>query len=211
MIGIIDYGLGNAYSVQSAFSDIGVKSILLDVPNLLPVEIQGLVIPGVGNFGEGIVKLKKSGWFNFLKDNGTDGVPILGICLGMHMLFSSSEESPLDRGLDLISAEVTKLPQGQIRIPNMGWRTLDNCSHSVLLKGLTNERFYHVHSYGVTDIGKKGDTKLKINNSEIIVSIRRGNVFGVQFHPEKSLKQGLVLLSNFYTYCNNEDNSNITD
>ena len=201
MIGIIDYGLGNAHSVQSAFSEIGVKSILLDAPNKLSVEIQGLVIPGVGNFSVGIEKLKKSGWFNFLKDNGTDGVPILGICLGMQMLFSSSEESSLVRGLDLITAVVTKLPEGKIRIPNMGWRTLDSSSDSVLLKGLSGEKFYHVHSYGVLDIGKKGDTKLKINNSEIIVSIRRGNVFGVQFHPEKSLKQGLVLLNKFYTYC----------
>jgi imidazole glycerol-phosphate synthase subunit HisH len=211
VIGIVDYGLGNSLAVKQAYREIGVKAVLLKNPNDMVNGIKGLVIPGVGSFGEGVSMLKNSSWFEYLKNNGCSGMPILGICLGIQLLFKSSEEDPSIEGIGLISADVLKLPAGRARIPNMGWRIVKNYGNSQLLNGLSGIKFYHVHSYGFIDNPKEGDSSITVNGLQVIVAVRSKNVFGVQFHPEKSLKQGLSLLRNYYTFCCNENYTNITD
>tara|TARA_Y100001958_G_scaffold16248_1_gene9918 strand:+ start:8533 stop:9144 length:612 start_codon:yes stop_codon:yes gene_type:complete len=201
MIGVINYGLGNSLSVISAFEEIGIECILLDEPSKLLPSVIGLVIPGVGSFKEGINKLEESGWKDWLISNGSLNIPVLGICLGMQLLFESSEESPDVIGLGLIKGNVSRLNSGNEPVPNMGWRRISVNKINELLLDIENNSFYHVHTFGVKNISRNSIASIFFNLEKINVVVQSNKLFGVQFHPEKSLKQGLKILDNFYKIC----------
>jgi imidazole glycerol-phosphate synthase subunit HisH len=203
MIGVINYGLGNSSSVISAFEEIGIESVLLDNPEQVNDNIKGLVIPGVGSFEEGMNKLDESGWKKWLISNGSSEIPVLGICLGMQLFFDSSEESPGTAGLGLIRGCIGALKPGKEPIPNMGWRrvSVDN-DDNVLFRDIDTPKFYHVHSFGLKKINHNSVATIVFNSEIINVAVHFNRIFGIQFHPEKSLNQGLKILDNYYQFCN---------
>lgn len=201
-IGIIDYGVGNLTSVKNALNFISVEVKVCTRSDELN-DLHGIILPGVGSFPAGMKNLESLGIIPAIDDKVRSGLPLLGICLGMQLLSSSSDEFILTKGLDLIPGSVKKLDDqnGKLRIPHIGWNgvVFDNCS---LTKGLDKEEdFYFVHSYGFSDSKKdyvKGVTQY---GDEVVAIVERDNIFGTQFHPEKSQKAGLTMLKNFSNLC----------
>lgn len=207
MIVIIDYGLGNLGSVKNALDTIGIESITSS--SVKDIEIgSGLILPGVGSASEGIRNLRKSGLDKAIKGHIKKNKPILGICLGMQLLFTRSEEGEA-RCLDVIEGEVHKLTIKE-KVPHMGWnQVVIKDKESQLFANIPDNRyFYFVHSYYCKPKEKKilnGSTNYDI---DFCSSIQKNTVFGVQFHPEKSGENGLRLLQNFakIVYANNPRN-----
>tara|TARA_A100000164_G_scaffold367262_1_gene389054 strand:- start:55 stop:663 length:609 start_codon:yes stop_codon:yes gene_type:complete len=198
MISVIDYGRGNLYSIHSALR-------FLDVEHEMTDEIQKIansshiILPGVGAFGAGINALEQTGLIEPLCKAVRRGVPLLGICLGMQFLVDGSEEFGNHKGLGLIRGKVFRLPKnGSDRIPNVGWRKLEPAPNSFLSNMSPNTMAYFVHSFaprlsGPQDIA----ATIPFNGENIPAIIRRENVVGYQFHPEKSGSAGLNLIQNF--------------
>jgi glutamine amidotransferase len=203
MIAVIDYGIGNVRSVLNAFEYIGAQVTLTRDHNTL-AKADGLVLPGVGAFGEGMRRLDAHNLREELTSLALKGKPFLGICLGFQMLMRSSTEQGKHQGLTLIDHEVVKLPV-KARLPHKGWssvNTSSEISHPKLLEGLEGELFYFVHSYGVVKPPQAmiaGFTTYA--ECEIVALIESGNIFGTQFHPEKSGEAGLQMLRNFRNLC----------
>ncbi len=200
-IAIFDYGAGNLFSLKSALERNGAESveIIYDLKDL--DRFDGLVLPGVGNFDPAIESIEDGARH---LDRAIDrGMPVMGICLGMEMLFERSEEGKLD-GLKILDGEVVLLPKNKVKIPHMGWNNLQIKRDSKLLKGVKdNSWVYFVHSYRTAP----KDRKLVVATSDYGVSvpavIERDNLIGVQFHPEKSGEVGAVMLRNFIKMCDN--------
>jgi len=201
MIVIVDYGMGNLKSVQNAFAKIGHRTLITDDPKQIK-KASALVLPGVGAFRDAIKFLKDKKIDKELIDAIKAGKPFLGICLGMQLLFAFSEEGGLFAGLNIIPGGAKRLPVS-VKCPHLGWNRVkfiynDNQSMNSIFKDVWDESyFYFVHSY-----------YCEVDNSRIIYSttdyglvfpssIRRDNLYGVQFHPEKSSEQGLKILKNF--------------
>lgn len=204
MIGVIDYGIGNVRSVLNAFEYIGAKVVLSSNPAVL-AKASGLVLPGVGAFGEGMRRLETRGLRELLINLASAGKPLLGICLGFQMLMRSSTEQGQHQGLALIDHEVVRLPV-QARLPHIGWSHVkaaaDVSASPKLLAGLDNELFYFVHSFGVVKQAQPIVAGIAhYDGCEITALIESGNVFGTQFHPEKSGEAGLQMLRNFRNLC----------
>ena len=196
-IALIDYGMGNLMSVSKALEYVGGNVRLVRTP----AEAQGaaaLVLPGVGAFGDGMAQLESSGMVPFLKEQAAAGIPFLGICLGMQMLLDSSEESPGVPGLSLIPGKVLRFPEAGLKVPQIGWNSIVPGPDNPFLKGIPpNAFFYFVHSYYVKP-DRPSDTAAVCHYMiDFTAAVRRGNIFAVQFHPEKSQKYGLQLLKNF--------------
>jgi glutamine amidotransferase len=193
VIGIIDYGMGNLRSVQKAFEYIGEKAIISSETKVLN-DCDKLILPGVGSFGKGIAELKKRELFDYVlirKDNQTK---ILGICLGMQFLLSKSYEDGENDGLDIVKGNVVKFIKG--KIPQIGWNEAYNLK-TPLFDGIKEgSKFYFVHSY-YADTTKEFTMATCEYNIEYAAAIYNKNVYGVQFHPEKSGSTGLKLLKNF--------------
>ena len=203
-IAIFDYGAGNLFSLKSALERNKAKSVVVDIIyNLkeLP-KFDGLVLPGVGNFDPAIRSIEGSaGHLDKAIDNCT---PVLGICLGMEILFDKSEEGRLE-GLKILEGEVIMLPKGKVKIPHMGWNNLQIKGESKLLKGVKDDSWvYFVHSY--KSVPK--DRRIVVATSDYGVSIpaviEKGNLIGVQFHPEKSGNVGALMIKNFIELCKEE-------
>ena len=196
MIGIIDYGMGNLYSVKNAFLSLGAKAEIIDKPNQL-LEMSKAVLPGVGAFGDAMDILSKSGLSKSIKEFVQTQRPFLGICLGLQLLFEKSSESPGKKGLCLLKGKVEKF-KGKIKIPHIGWNRIIIKKQTDLLSGVSrNSFFYFCHSYYVKPQDKNVIscvTDYGINFTSIVAS---GNIFGIQFHPEKSQSSGLKILENF--------------
>lgn len=196
---IIDYGLGNLGSIKNMLKEIGSESVITsDVARIR--KAKKLILPGVGAFDNGMENIKKLKLQPLLNDLVLNQkIPILGICLGMQLMTEKSEEGRLP-GLGWIKGEVKKFQfkNNHLKIPHMGWNTVKICKKNHLTEGLGKDtKFYFVHSYKVM-CGKKEDVLLETNYGESFPSgFCRGNIYGVQFHPEKSHKYGLKLLSNF--------------
>ncbi|MFD3446210.1 imidazole glycerol phosphate synthase subunit HisH [Microbacteriaceae bacterium 4G12] len=195
MIAIVDYGMGNLRSVCKALEHIGVSCVITEQPEVIR-NSTGIVLPGVGAFPKAMKELKERGLISVLQDEAQKGKPILGICLGMQLLFEQSEEIEQTKGLGLLLGTIKKLPAGR-NIPHMGWNSLEKKQESFFLKGLDEEPFvYYVHSYyadcpeEIIDAG---------SDYGVFVPgvVSKGNVFGAQFHPEKSSDVGLAMLQNF--------------
>ncbi|WP_370004736.1 imidazole glycerol phosphate synthase subunit HisH [Methanothermobacter sp. KEPCO 2] len=192
MIAIIDYGSGNLRSISNAFRKIGAEVQVTSSPESIN-DSEALVLPGVGAFGSAMDKLEN------LRDtiirNIEDGKPFLGICLGLQVLLSESQESPGVRGLDVIPGRVVRIPPGN-KVPHMGWNQLVSRRDSPLLEGVEDEYFYFVHSYHAEPAEDvvAATTEYGI---EMTAAIEADNVYATQFHPEKSGEAGLDILRNF--------------
>ena len=198
-IAIFDYGAGNLFSLKSSLERNGAKSVDI-IYNLKELsKFDGLILPGVGNFDPAVKSIESSaGYLDKAIDNC---MPLLGICLGMEILFNKSEEGKLE-GLKILSGEVVMLPKGKVKVPHMGWNNLKIKTQSKLLKGVKDKSWvYFVHSYKTVP----KDHKLVVATSDYGVSIpamiERNNLIGVQFHPEKSGDVGALMIKNFIELC----------
>ena len=196
MVGIIDYGVGNLFSLRSSFRAIGEEAFVSgDAEELAKAD--RLVLPGVGAFEDAARKLRQSGLDGFVREQAAAGKPLLGICLGMQLLFEKSFEYGEHAGLGLLKGQVVPM-EGRIsdlKIPHMGWNRLSVKGGS-LLKDVDGEYVYFVHSYfaeGCED-SLAADTEYGI---PIPAAVEKGNIFGCQFHPEKSGNVGLSILRTF--------------
>jgi imidazole glycerol-phosphate synthase subunit HisH len=196
---IVDYGMGNLGSIKNMLKYIGVDSVI-SCDNEQILNASKLILPGVGSFDSAMKNIKKKKILKSLNHKAlNDKIPILGICLGMQILTNSSEEG-VEKGLGWINAKTIKfnIDTSKYKIPHMGWNTVDVNHNNLLSIGFTNEtRFYFVHSYYVkveNDINSilKTEHAIKFDSA-----INNDNIFGVQFHPEKSHKNGMQLLKNF--------------
>lgn len=200
MIGIVDYGMGNLFSVSEALKRLDIPFFVSEKPEEL-AKADGLILPGVGAFKDAMVILNASGISPFIRDYVQTGKPLLGICLGMQLLFEESEEGGLSKGLGLLPGRVEKFlgtSEGETyKVPHMGWNRLEWVNLSPITKELEEDYAYFVHSYYV-----------KTDNPEIIIGkasyyeevpavVGKDNIFGMQFHPEKSSILGVQLLTNF--------------
>jgi len=200
-IAIFDYGAGNLFSLKSSLERNGAESVDI-IYNLKELsKFDGLILPGVGNFDPAIKSIESSaGYLDKAIDNC---MPLLGICLGMEILFNKSEEGKLE-GLKILSGEVVMLPKGKVKVPHMGWNNLKIKTQSRLLMGVKDKSWvYFVHSYKTVP----KDHKLVVATTDYGVSIpamiERNNLIGVQFHPEKSGDVGALMIKNFIELCKN--------
>jgi len=198
---IVDYQMGNVASVKKAFQKIGADAII----SANPAEINAathLVLPGVGAFPDGIKNLKKNGLAEILNQKVLrEKTPILGICLGMQLMAKKSFEFGEYDGLGWLNGEVKKLSAENTRLPHMGWNDIEIISSEDILKDIPDKNFYFVHSYHLDCVEKDIVTSYCEYGQKFIASVRKDNIFAVQFHPEKSQTSGLKVLKNFLTYA----------
>lgn len=200
MIVIVDYGMGNLKSIANMFKKIGRTSIITADPELI-IKAEKLILPGVGAFDEGMKNLNSSGLIPYLEQSVTvEKIPVLGICLGMQLLSRCSEEGHLP-GLGWLAAETRRFAfdaEATLKIPHMGWNTVEVKRVNPLLESTEYEqRFYFVHSFHVV-CDKPEDVLAESNYGyPFVAAMGRENIFGVQFHPEKSLRFGMALLKRF--------------
>jgi imidazole glycerol-phosphate synthase subunit HisH len=198
-IAILDYGAGNLFNLRQSILRNGGETVSI-VDNLSGLsKFDGLILPGVGNFDSAIHAIRKdSGLF---MDAIDDGMPVLGICLGLEMLFDHSEEGTMD-GLMVLPGEVLLLPRKQVKVPHMGWNNLEPIKDSKLLYGIDDGAWvYFVHSYHINPRNKSIIVATSEYGDILPVAIERKNVFGTQFHPEKSGKIGAQIMKNFIKIC----------
>lgn len=198
MIAIIDYGAGNIQSVNKALKHIGCDTVVTKDKDII-MRADGAVLPGVGSFGDTMNTMTQYGIKDTVLDYTQSGKPFLGICLGLQLLFPSSEESPEASGLGIFDGTITKIPSGEgLKIPHIGWNSLDIKKNSGILKGIDgNPYVYFVHSYYLNASDKSIVSAQTDYGVSIDASIEKGNVFATQFHPEKSGETGLKILKNF--------------
>lgn len=197
MIGIVDYGVGNLRSVEKAFEAVGATACVTSDEGRLG-ECDGVVLPGVGAFGDAMKGLRASGLDRFVLRAAADGLPLLGLCVGLQMLFDEGHEFGTHAGLGLLPGRVVRLPESVGVVPHVGWNTARPARAHALFDGLGEEPyFYFVHSYYV----EPADASDVLATTEYGIRFAsvcgRANVLGAQFHPEKSQHAGLGLLANF--------------
>lgn len=202
MIGIVDYGMGNLKSICNALESIN-EEYLISAYKYDLRKCSGLILPGVGSFKDGMFNLRKDGLYSVVKEVEGTGKPLLGICLGMQLLFEKGYEGEETKGIGLLKGKVIKMDEEEFRVPNIGWNSLNINKDDKLVKGLKEESYmYYVHSYYADEY----------NEEDLVASsdyyglnipgiVRRGNIIGVQFHPEKSGEEGIKLLKNFCKIC----------
>ncbi len=197
MIAVVDYGAGNLRSVELAFARLGETVSITRDPAVIS-EADGVILPGVGAFPDAMAAMRRSGVIPALYDAAESGRPFLGICLGMQALFDGSEEGDGARGLGLVPGMVRRLPSCGLKIPHMGWNSLIPSKDSPLLDGLPDEPYvYFVHSYACAADNPADVLATTRYGVEFHAAVQRGNVIGMQFHPEKSGAVGEKLLRNF--------------
>ncbi len=201
-IAVVDYGMGNRRSVQKALEHVGTRAaITRDHDELRAAD--GLVVPGVGAFPVAIRNLQKLGLAELIQARAGESTPILGICLGMQLLFDCSEELGRTEGLGLIAGEVSRLDTLGLRVPHIGWNEVSFERCSPLTEGLPADGcpFYHVHSFAARPSDPADVVGTTEYGERFATIVARGWVFGVQFHPEKSSAHGLRMLANFVRLC----------
>jgi glutamine amidotransferase len=207
-VAIVDYGLGNLYSVQSAFEYLGIKSVVTADPQTI-LNSKKIVLPGVGAFPKAMQSLKNLGLVPVINELNDRRIPLLGICLGMQLLMESSEEFELTRGLGLIPGRVVQVPNKTItgephKTPHIGWNSIRHSNkdigwnNSLLQDNKIGDSTYFVHSFmAVPSELKNIIAHTLYGGHEITAAVTNGHIFGCQFHPEKSGKVGLKILARF--------------
>jgi len=203
-VSIIDYGINNLKSVSKAFEKIGKTVAIIDTPEAV-MQARCLILPGIGAFGDGMVGLEERGLIAPIKDKVAAGTPILGICLGMQMLFTESEEFGLHAGLDLIPGRVIAFKKEEVhgeKIPHMGWNGLETTgipwNGTLLEKTEAGTDVYFVHSFYPDAVAKEDVlATATYSGKRFAAVVTRGNVTGTQFHPEKSGVDGMEMLRQF--------------
>ncbi len=197
---LVDYGMGNLGSVRRAVEECG-HSALVSADPVEAGRASHIILPGVGSFAQGMQNLAAAGWDHALEHAAKDvGVPLLGICLGMQLLADSGTEGGLTRGLGLVPGEVVRLETGNAheRIPHIGWNELRQQGQSALWQGVPQGTdLYFVHSYHFAAARDEDVIGTTPYCGGFVSAVRRGNIVGLQFHPEKSQKHGLKILANF--------------
>ncbi|WP_195574839.1 imidazole glycerol phosphate synthase subunit HisH [Paenibacillus sp. 1001270B_150601_E10] len=198
MIAIVDYGMGNLHSVSKAIERLGGEAVVTSDRDVL-AQAPALLLPGVGAFGDAMDALRLTGLDQTIIELARGGKPLLGICLGMQLLFEHSEEHGLHEGLGLLPGKVVRFQEGAYKVPHMGW---NQCSwkqpHHLLVEGMDEGYVYFVHSYHVLP-GEQKDLIATCDyaNQQVTAIVARDQIYGMQFHPEKSGELGLQLLKRF--------------
>ena len=195
MIGLVDFGAGNMRSVANAFVHLGFDFRLCVEPADLR-SVERIVLPGVGHFGAACERLSETGMLDELRSEVERGKPFLGICLGLQLLFGSSDEAPGMKGLSLLPGHVARIRARCV--PHMGWNRVEAASGSSLFEGLTSAHYYFAHSYvAVPEQHEDIIGTVTVEDQRLVVAVGRNRFWGVQFHPEKSGEAGLALLKRF--------------
>ena len=199
-IAVLDYGIGNLRSAQKALERVGADAHLTADPGEV-AEADGVVLPGVGNFGRCVEALRAHGVDTMAKDAAGSGRPFIGICVGMQLLFEGSEESPGQAGLGILPGMVRWLP-ATVKRPQMQWNSISVQQPSPLLAGLDDAWFYFVHSFAADATALAGHITATCDyGGPVVAAVQHDNVFATQFHPEKSGDAGRHLLANFVELC----------
>jgi glutamine amidotransferase len=200
-LGLVDYGMGNRRSMQKSLERAGATVVLSGDHDALRAT-DGLVVPGVGAFAAAMRALADTGLDELVRERAAAGVPVLGACLGMQLLFEHGAEHGGADGLGLLPGEVVPLDARGLKLPHIGWNEVRWTRPSALSEGLPDPApFYHVHTF--VPVPAEDDIALGISDygSEFASVVGRGNVYGTQFHPEKSSRDGIALLANFVGAC----------
>ena len=204
MITIIDYGAGNLFSVRKAIEYFDIEVVISDNPEDI-LKAEGLILPGVGAFGWGMKLLEEKRLCESIREAVNKGIPLLGVCLGLQLLFEESEESPDVSGLGFIRGRVKRLPN-DLPLPHIGWNQVKIIKDTPIFKGINqNSFFYFVHSYYGEPLDRDSVYGITEYGIEFPSVICKENIFAVQFHPEKSSSEGLKIYRNFLevVYGNN--------
>lgn len=196
MIAIINYKMGNLGSVKNALDSLNIESVITSDVNVLR-KADKLILPGVGAFKKAMENLAELDLIDCIKEEVKKGKPILGICLGMQLLFSDSEEYGLTKGLNLLEGNIVHFKSNGLKIPHMGWNNLSIGNDSKLFKGLNNPYVYFVHSYHLVNTNTNYIQTKVTYGYEFVCAIEYKNIYATQFHPEKSGDVGLKILKNF--------------
>ncbi|MFQ5681304.1 MAG: imidazole glycerol phosphate synthase subunit HisH [Candidatus Omnitrophota bacterium] len=206
MVAIVDYGMGNLANVKRACLSFGLEAEIVSGPERL-ARADKIMLPGVGAFGRAMRRLNSSGLSQIITRRIMQGVSFLGICLGMHLLFEHSQESPGVKGLGVLKGGVVRLNEKQAKVPHMGWNNVRKTGsirqkRENILKGVKDgEYFYFCHSYYVAPKDKAIISMVCDYGTTIPAIVIKKNIIGIQFHPEKSQDSGLRVLANFLDYC----------
>lgn len=195
MIAIIDYGMGNLHSVNKAVQRLGWETNITSDEREIAAA-SGAILPGVGAFGDAMAHLGDAGLIDPIRNYAASGKPLLGICLGMQLLFTASEEHGRHEGLNLLSGKVVRF-QGDFKIPHMGWNRLQFQQASPLFQQVDEGHVYFVHSYHVVPDDPADLLAVTDYDQPVAAVVGRGQIYGMQFHPEKSSTVGMQLLNNF--------------
>lgn len=198
MIGMIDYDAGNIKSVEKALKSLGQETVLTRDRDCL-LRADKVILPGVGSFGDAMRNLEQFGLIPVIREIAEQKKPLLGICLGLQLLFERSEEAPGVEGLGILKGEIRKIPAASgLKIPHMGWNSLRLTGNSRLFEGLAEDPYvYFVHSYYLRAADENIVTAVADYGVEIHAAVEKDQVFACQFHPEKSSATGLKILKNF--------------
>ena len=198
MVAIIDYDAGNIKSVMKAVEHLGKEAVLTrDRDTILKAD--HVILPGVGSFGIAMEKIRGYGLEDVIHEVIEKKIPFLGICLGLQLMFTSSEESKGCKGLCILEGEILKIPDSEgLKIPNIGWNSLSFPNKGRLFEGIEEDSYvYFVHSYYLKAKDEEIVTAQIDYSTSIHASVEKGNIFGCQFHPEKSSETGLKIIENF--------------
>ncbi|KOP65642.1 imidazole glycerol phosphate synthase [Bacillus sp. FJAT-18019] len=196
-IAIVDYGMGNLHSVSKAVERLGYKPLVTGEREEI-LAADGIILPGVGAFGDAMEQLRETSLDAVMKEAAESGKPLLGICLGMQLLFSRSEEHGKNEGLNILPGSVVRFPDGDYKVPHMGWNSLQfKKREHPLFAGLEEGHVYFVHSYHVLPEVQADLLAVTDYGQPVTAIVGRGSVYGMQFHPEKSGELGMSLLRNF--------------
>ena len=198
MIAVLDYGMGNLRSVEKALAHVGAEAVVTN-DHARVREADGVILPGVGAFPKAMERIRELGLDELVRERVEARVPVLGICLGLQLLFDSSTELGGAEGLGVMDGRIDRLAANGLKLPQIGWNAVGWARRSPLVDGLPDPcAMYHVHTYAVRTGEVLGTATY---GDEFVSAVERDSVYGVQFHPEKSGRHGLRLLSNFTRIC----------